>query len=355
MGMVVKMPEADPVNLFDAIGMFLSDHRLSPEPAHYAFAHQVLSDPQGALAQSVARLTDGGVRLSHHDIAELGGVVTAGAAVTPTVRSVEQREPVAENPEDQARAEQAELLMARAELQVCDFTDTVRSIHAETSGFGRDLAASAAAIQAANPVSALDHIAQLTSTMIERVHSAECRLAAAERESDQLRHALEEARGFARQDPLTKLANRRAFDEAFDSLKTPAPVVIAVCDIDHFKRVNDEFGHAVGDRVLCAVGRTLAAEIEGALVARYGGEEFAVLLTGVDVDAALTAIDRARSAVAARRFRARETDTPIGTVTISAGIAVGTAGELREMLYAKADAAMYRAKAAGRNRVFRAG
>lgn len=355
MGMVVKMPEAEPVDLFDAIGMFLSDHRLSPEPAHYAFAHQVLTDEGSALAQSVARLVEGGVRLSQQDIADLGGTAIAGTAVTPTKRSVARREPATERAADDARAEQAELLMARVELQVCDFTDTVRSIHAETSGFGRDLAASAAAMNAVTPMAVLDQIAQLTSTMIERVHSAECRLAVAERESEELRCALDEARGFARQDPLTKLANRRAFDEAFDALETPSPVVIAVCDIDHFKRVNDEFGHAVGDRVLRAVGRTLAAEIDGALVARYGGEEFAVLITGEDVDAALATIERARSAVAARRFRARDTDTPIGTVTISAGIAVGTAGELREMLYAKADAAMYRAKAAGRNRVYRAG
>lgn len=344
------MTEAEPVDLFDAVGLFLADHRLSADPAHYAFVYNILSDPAGPLAQAVARITDGGVRLSAHDIAELGGCAVTGAPVPPR-----RARPSADFAFDSDPEQRADLLIARADLHVSGFSDTVRSIHAETSGFGRWLEASAAAIQSTDPGESLDEITRLTSAMIERVHSAERRLASAEREADELRHALDEARGCARQDPLTELANRRAFDEAFDALAPDTRVAIAVCDIDHFKRVNDEFGHAIGDRVLRAVGQTLAAQAGGALVARYGGEEFVVLMTDVDLDDAQAALDRARSAIAARRFRSRETAAAIGEVTISGGIAVGVAADPRETLYARADAALYRAKAAGRNRVFRAG
>ncbi len=343
MGARMKIAEQEAISLFKAIGAFLAEHRLSPDPAHYTFAHQILSDPNGPLADAVARLTDGGVRLMQQDIADLGGTAVPGAPVDS--HSVGRQAP---NP-----AQDAAMVIARTEQQMSSFAATVRSIHAETSGFGRDLAASAAAIRQADPSTALDQITQLTGTMIERVHDAERRLAAAESETNALREALEEARGTARRDPLTELANRRAFDEAFAALPPNTSVVIALCDIDHFKRVNDQFGHAVGDRVLRAVGQTLASEgaSAGALVARYGGEEFAFLMTDIGVSAALTVVDRARSAVAGKRFRSRETDAPIGEVTISAGIAGGHATDAREALYARADAALYRAKAAGRNRV----
>ncbi len=351
---MARRVETEAINLFDAIGLFLADHRLSPDPAHYAFAFHVLCDPSGLLAQAVAQITDGGVRLTEHDIEDLGGAAVAGRPMVATRTAMPRSDPVAP---DRRRAEdpvkQAEVLIARAELQVSGFSDTVRSIHAETSDFGRDLEANAAAMRAGD-LTRIDEVARLAGAMIERVHSAERRLAAAERETDELRQALDEARGSARQDPLTELANRRAFDEAVAALAPDTRVAIAICDIDHFKRVNDDFGHAIGDRVLRAIGQTLAAESEGAFVARYGGEEFVLLLRDMDMDAALAVIDRARSAVAARRFRARETDAPIGTVTISAGIAMGLAADLREGLYARADAALYRAKAAGRNRVLRA-
>lgn len=336
-------------DLFASIGSFLSDHRLSSDPAHYTFAHHVLSNPDGALAKAVTRITDGGVRLTRHDIVELGGAAVAGVPVrdVPTLRR--EPPPPAVAPVD----DRADALIARTELQVNGFADTMRAIHAETTVFGRDLEASAAAMRGAG-LAEIDEVARLTSAMIERVHSAERRLVKANQEADELRLALDEARGSARQDPLTELANRRAFDEAYAALPPGTPVALALCDIDHFKRVNDEFGHAVGDRVLRAVGQTLAAEAEGCLVARYGGEEFALLLTGMDLDAALAIVERARSAVAARRLRSRESDAPIGMITISGGIALGVASDAREMLYARADGALYRAKAAGRNRVFRA-
>lgn len=342
-------PRDDVAGLYDRIGAFLVAHRLSPEPANYAFAYQVLSDPSGPLAAAVDAITDGGVRLTGQDIASLGGVVLQG----PPLAVVERRMP---DPDETPCGEdqRADALIARTQFQVNDFADTVRSIHAETSGFGRDLVASAAAMRDAASTAMVDEVARLTGTMIERVRSTEVRLAEAQRETDELREALDEARGSARRDPLTDLANRRAFDEAFAALAPDAPVAIAVCDIDHFKRVNDEFGHAVGDRVLKAIAQTLASECECGLVARYGGEEFALLFTGTAIADVAAVLDRARSAVAARRFRVRETAMSLGTVTLSGGFAVGVAVSGQHAILARADAALYRAKAAGRNRIMTA-
>jgi diguanylate cyclase len=332
-------------DLFGRIGAFLTEHRLSPEPAHYSFAYLVLSDPQGPIAQAVASITDGGIRLSQQDIASMGGEAVAGAPVAfdAVVRSSAAIEATIDPTADG--------LIARTQMQVEGFADTMRSMHDEASGFGRDLAESAAAIRQVGPAAGIDEIARLTGAMIARVHSAEVRLANATREADDLRIALDEARGSARQDPLTGLPNRRAFDEAFEALPVGAPVTIAICDIDHFKRVNDDFGHTVGDRVLKAIGQTLAEACDGHLVTRYGGEEFALLFRNGDCAEVAVILSAALRAVAARRFRSRDTNELIGSVTVSAGLASGVGGRRKVDLITRADAALYRAKADGRDRV----
>jgi len=331
--------------LFERIGRFLAEQRLSPEPAHYTFAYHVMSDPDGALARAVATLTDGGVRLSRNDIVSLGGEAVAGPTVDLSAAPQARAAPVEEEQPNPAA------LIDRAKEQVDDFADTVRAMHDETRGFGRDIAASAAAIRRQGVTEGIDEIARLTGAMLDRVRQAEARLEAATRETEALRSALSEARDSARHDPLTELANRRAFDEAYAALAPGATVVVAVCDIDYFKRINDRFGHAVGDRVLKAISQTLVAECDGHLVARVGGEEFAILFVGIGLDEARAIVERARTAIAARRLRLRATDAFIGAITISAGLACATAAEQQEEAMGRADAALYAAKHAGRNRV----
>ncbi len=156
-------------------------------------------------------------------------------------------------------------------------------------------------------------------------------------------------------DPLTGLANRRRFDAIVDRLiedrRTGAGEgCIALFDIDFFKRVNDDHGHAVGDLVLetfaNAALRTVRA---GDHVARLGGEEFGIILESVSLDQAALICDRVRYAVARDVTR-----TPGGdnvSVTVSAGLVAITQGQSRLQLMRAADEALYRAKAAGRDRV----
>ena len=337
------------VGLFAEIGAFLTRHRLSPTPAHYAFAHEVLSNQRGSLATRVSELTDGGFRLSENDIAELVGIVAAVSGMPITT---------SDNDAGDAGAGQAQAsppgsdLVERALMQVDGFSDTVDAVRAETSHFGRDLERSAESMRNAAAAANADEIVRLTTAMLARVRVTEQRLETTQRESDELRMALDEARGSARTDPLTELPNRRAYDERFAQVAPDTDLVVAICDIDLFKRVNDSFGHAVGDRVLVEVARTLGEHAAGAdgFAARYGGEEFALIFAGEDVDAVSVLLDRARQKISARRMRVRETGEPIGAISFSAGVARGRQSDGRAALMARADAALYRAKAQGRGR-----
>ena len=326
-------------DLFDRIGRFLADHRLSPDPAHYSFAHQILTDPDGPIARAVDRLSDGGVRLTRRDIEQLGGIVVAGP---PEIR--------AEPPP--SRDEEADRLVSETQAQVEGFATLVREIHDETIVFGRDLEESAAAIHRRPGIEGIDEIARVTGAMIGRIHDAEARLARATDETDTLREKLAEAHLAARLDPLTALPNRRAFEEAFAGRDLALGTwCLAVCDIDRFKRINDEHGHTVGDRVLSVVGETIAAACGDHLVVRHGGEEFAVLVGGLPLEEAADLVDRARAEVAAKRFRNRDSDRALGAVSMSVGITPIRMGESRGQAFDRADRLLYAAKAAGRNQV----
>jgi len=159
-------------------------------------------------------------------------------------------------------------------------------------------------------------------------------------------------------DPLTTLLNRRALTERLTremerALRDDSSVALLLIDLDHFKRVNDTHGHLVGDAVLRDVAELLLAGARGSdFVGRFGGEEFLVVLPDTDDDGAAAFAERIRERVEAHRFPDREGD-PSLRMTTSIGVATFPAAliESVEDLFARADAALYRAKADGRNRV----
>jgi diguanylate cyclase (GGDEF)-like protein len=160
----------------------------------------------------------------------------------------------------------------------------------------------------------------------------------------------------SRIDALTRVFNRRYFDERVASeleraLRTQAPISLLVADIDHFKRINDQFGHARGDEVLRAVARALREGVRAQdAVCRYGGEEFALILADTDARQAVAVAEGLRRAVAA-------VPGPEGTaLSISIGVASTADGGIDGVidLFHAADEALYKAKASGRNRVMRA-
>lgn len=160
----------------------------------------------------------------------------------------------------------------------------------------------------------------------------------------------------SRVDGLTGALNRRGLDDAIPEVAAPEPedrpgqpLSVVMVDVDHFKRVNDQYGHAVGDEVLRAVARRLGGVLRASdAVVRYGGEEFVLLLPGINLQSAARVAERGRKVVAESPVHAASLSI---AVTISCGVAERLPGEARAALMDRADAAMYAAKRAGRNRV----
>jgi diguanylate cyclase len=339
------------VDVLQAIGAFLSEQRLEPTPINYAFGYRVIADPSGELAREVALRTDGGIRLTSTEIEAIGqqvepapGIERRGAAA-----SAAAPDPA---PDQETRAD---ALVTATRQQVAGFETMMQAMQTETQDFGRDLAASEDALRRTGVPrdradGVIEELARITTAMRARVDVAEARLQQATREASELRHELAAAQDDARRDTLTGLPNRRAFEEAL-ALADGAACHIAICDVDHFKSVNDRYGHPVGDRVLKAIAATLARECAGHLVARHGGEEFTLLLTGVDADAACALLETARVAVGKRRYRLRESDTAIDGITLSAGIVTLRPGETVTEAIQRADQYLYAAKRTGRDRM----
>lgn len=169
----------------------------------------------------------------------------------------------------------------------------------------------------------------------------------------QLADTLQQVQRLASRDELTRALNRRSLIAALDSERSRAersgaPFCIAMIDLDHFKKVNDTYGHAAGDAVL----RTFSATVHECMrstdvFGRYGGEEFLLVLVGSADGEAVEAVERIRLAVTALDWRPIVPDAP---VTMSAGVAGFRKGESVEQLLHRADQALYQAKHAGRNR-----
>jgi diguanylate cyclase len=317
--------------LYDLIGKFLRDHGLWPSPDNYALVHALIADERSPAAQAVRAATADGIRLSQKEADRIKEEV--GLSVGKIVQSGV----------DPA-------LFAAATQEVERFAAIVEAQRAHAQRYGADLAAGADQLEAGE--GGVPVLVAITRAMAERTKAVEQQLTAARDETQQLREKLAEAGEEARSDPLTGLPNRRAFEEKLAELeKSDTRLSLAICDIDHFKRVNDTYGHAVGDRVIKAVAQTLKDHCAGNMVARIGGEEFVVLFPGLEPEAAGQILDDARDMLGARHFKLRETDQPLGKVTFSGGVARGRHADGTPALQ-RADALLYAAKNGGRNQVF---
>jgi diguanylate cyclase len=185
----------------------------------------------------------------------------------------------------------------------------------------------------------------------------ENRLVSSGREINDLQQNLKAIWREAQTDALTGLTNRKTFDlmidKHFTSFKrTNDPLSFMMCDIDYFKRFNDDWGHLVGDQVLRLVGDALRTSFKGKdVVARYGGEEFAIVLPETPLNAACGIAEQIRRTIMAKLVRNKATGTEMGHVTLSIGVAGAAPSDSAESLIARADECLYEAKNSGRNRV----
>lgn len=153
-------------------------------------------------------------------------------------------------------------------------------------------------------------------------------------------------------DPLTKLYNRQKFNEVFKEMlmrqhwTQSNTFGVVIVDVDHFKDVNDAYGHQAGDAVLIAIADTLSETIRTSdVLARWGGEEFVVLLPDVDIEKATLAAEKYRQAIEQMDL------LEVGPITSSFGVTVFSKGDTQEKMIYRADVGLYRAKKNGRNRV----
>ncbi len=182
-------------------------------------------------------------------------------------------------------------------------------------------------------------------------------LAESSGEIDKLRGDLEEVKREATIDGLTNVGNRKYFDVKLREMTEIAresgePLSLLMFDVDNFKIFNDTHGHQIGDQVLRLVARSLKESVKGRdIVARYGGEEFSIILSGAVLKNALKVADDIRATVAKRRLVRKSSGEIFANITVSAGVAFYRPGEPVNDLIERSDAALYSAKAAGRNKV----
>lgn len=207
-----------------------------------------------------------------------------------------------------------------------------------------------------------DAVRAISDTLIESLRAIELQHTALERqliasraEVEAANHALAKVTTQANLDSVTGLANRRGFDAALERATARAAAgkgsfSLLMIDIDHFKRFNDRFGHLMGDTVLRLISVALRQSIkEHDFAARYGGEEFAIILSGIDLPAAIAFAEQIRTKIMSRELKKRSTGTNLGTLTVSIGAATFRPNDRARNIVERADTWLYEAKHAGRN------
>jgi diguanylate cyclase len=202
--------------------------------------------------------------------------------------------------------------------------------------------------------SAIDILSEATGSTMAHGEKTVENVAQRSQEMDLVRKELDEYKRIANTDSLTRLSNRRAFDDrlanVFDNPMTKPVTALVLADIDYFKKINDTYGHPVGDKILATVASVIRSNVRrDVFVARTGGEEFALVIEGNTTDEVTAICERIRRTLEATPFKNSRTRIDYGPVTISLGICMGSEAADPGELYSNADTALYIAKNSGRN------
>lgn len=234
--------------------------------------------------------------------------------------------------------------------------DYVRSNEAAAGKLGK----SAQEMRSADPrrvVEIVEYLIQENVKMQAETRSLAGNLESSRSQIQKIRTELVETREKTNRDPLTGVGNRRQFDmklavEISKARSLERPLSLVLADLDHFKQVNDTFGHLIGDEVLKFFAAMLVKNLKGSdVVTRFGGEEFALILPNTSADDASRVIDKIRAKFETSKLFVTKNKAPIGHLTASFGISEYAEGEVVENLIERADRNLYLAKELGRNRV----
>ena len=312
---------------------FLDRHSLEPNPENYRIGYLYIAKKNPNVCRIIDDITVKGIRVSQKDFDSLG-VLTGGEASHEYFQ------------ESQDKLRHA----------VLRFADVTKTSVTDAEAFSGDL------VSSKSQVPDDSGIAHVISEMITKTAQMEEKLAETIRETESLRQELSAARDDASRDALTGLFNRRYVEQHIEQIDKNTPVSFAFVDIDHFKAINDKHGHGVGDTVikrggkvhpagdaaLCAVAHAMASQLlPGESLARWGGEEFIVVFPGMSAQYAYEAIERARASIESKNYHIRQTKTPLGQITFSAGVA--SSSDDKNDAIIRADKFLYQAKEQGRN------
>lgn len=295
---------------------FLDRHRLAHTPDHYSFAHEYLNGDDQDLRAKVYSVIDGGIRL--------------------TPAQVEKFRP----------SSTLQLLAPQIDHVTLRVLDVVSDALEIVSDLNRELVVASAALLDAPDGGA----GPLIATVLERAENAEVRFADAARQARNIRAELTALQTTGQHDPLTGLINQAALDERLSADVRSQSTCVALVDIDGLRRINENHSPAVGDRLLKIVARDLIDQCPGHVVARSEGGTFAIVASDIDLAAAGRMVTRACEAFSARDMRVRESNKPLGHVTLSAGV-VAVRGREAKAVLAAANEQLRCAKQGGRNQV----
>jgi diguanylate cyclase len=323
---------------FDQIRGMAVTHELPPEPAVYDLLWRYVRDENHDLSLAVDRA----IAAEHFNLDSLlelrvkfiDGITTGEVAELVDVVH------------DQARALTESIEVGQTNLAQYD-----RALTHGSSVLSAPLEAAALA-------QLLEQLGEATNTMQAANARLASDLAVAVTEARSLSVKLSTAQRAAVTDQLTGLLNRRGTITLIEQTQNQTrasgePMSLAIVDIDNFKRVNDRFGHSLGDDVLRFVADHLAthAETMGGTVGRLGGEEFVAVLPGQPLSRATAAIDQVRARLAAQVIRNAVDDSSLGRVSFSAGLTQDKPDDSPSTILERADRALYTAKRMGRDRV----
>ncbi len=312
----------------------MMQHQLAPNPINYALWYHHVDQRDPALSGEIERLLQ-----------------SQGSYSAQQAWSMFQRHLLAVDQGEQQRAlVQLHALAARLLHRLGDSLSSSASLDDE-------LQRAAAELATAGDTTDLQQIAALLNRSVDTLTQANQQfrqqMEGTRQQMEQLRGELEQARDAADRDPLTRLLNRQAFEREFQRLRnTGDALTLLFCDIDHFKRFNDDYGHLMGDRVLQRAATLLQDGLpaEG-IAARFGGEEFALLLPGSGLPQALAIAEQIRRRLLQLRVKVKNSERVLDNISASFGVAELAADDTLESLIERADRALYAAKRGGRNRV----
>lgn len=317
----------------------LAKHKITATPINYSVWYNYVAGNQLALNEAINNIIEHGKPITDDFCMELYEAYVDGSAMIAAQDKIQQR--------------LAKIVDQTIE-NVTSAAKEAQNFDASISGHSQQLASAA---DADSTQMLISQMLADTRQMVRNSNDLTNRMNETNAEVAALKKELETVKLAAQKDSLTGLLNRGALDSIIrEVVEAPAgepnPTCIMMMDIDHFKRINDNFGHLVGDRVIRYLAALLKQVIgENQTIARYGGEEFAVVMKNTPIEDVVKLAEKVRVALGKSKLQRKDSGETIGKVTISIGVSTHQWDDTAESLIERADSALYHAKNTGRDQV----